>query len=93
VTPTDLESLARRAVAHYGERAQIDKAVEELGELIVALLHHRSGRIGTGPVCEEIADVNLMLLQLREIFGPADVDEWTRIKAERLAARLDGGNP
>ncbi|MBM4443647.1 MAG: hypothetical protein FJ027_24855 [Candidatus Rokubacteria bacterium] len=93
MTPVDLEALARRAVDRYGAAHQIDKAVEELAELIAALMQHRAGRHGMDPVREEIADVTIMLLQLRDIFGPADVEGWICLKMDRLAARLDGGNP
>lgn len=58
------------AIARYGERNQIDQAIEELNELAVALSHYRRGRAPLEEVAEEIADVEICLEQIRRICGP-----------------------
>ena len=59
----------------WGEAAQVGVAVEECAELIVALQKHvnRSTTYDTvEAVLDEIADVEMMLAQLRLTFGISD---------------------
>ena len=79
----------------YGAAAQTDMAIEEMSELIKALLkYRRAGANGTleesdlDAVLEEMADVSIMLNQLTLIYG--DPTEWEIRKLERLEARLNG---
>lgn len=60
------KDLARQILKHYGLRHQKAKAIEELGELIVALQKDLlAGTEGLSPeVLEEIADVHIMITQL-----------------------------
>ena len=68
----------------YGDNYLIDLAIEEMGELIVALNHHRRKRVEASAVQEEIADVMLALKELQQIFGTGHhavvqkpgTDEW-----------------
>lgn len=84
------------AINHYGANMQIDVAIEEMAELTQALI--KTKRYATDEdydlfrdnVIEEIADVEIMLAQLRIIF---DIEEEAieydkREKIERLAKRL-----
>ena len=81
----DRETLAY-AIAVYGREAQIEKAVEELAELSVELLHYRKRGGPAEAVREEIADVSIMVDQLTLIFG--GVEPFRRRKIERLRERL-----
>ena len=62
------------AIDTYGANTQIDKAIEEMGELIQALLKERHSRmteehkLHLGHIEEEIVDVYIMLSQLMIIF-------------------------
>ena len=80
------------AIARYGERNQIDQAIEELNELAVALSHYRRGRAPLEEVAEEIADVQICLEQMAEAFGGEEfralVGLERRRKLQRLEARL-----
>ena len=67
-----------RAIHRYGEAAQIDMAVEEMAELTAAIAN----------VIEEIADVQIMLDQLRLIFARS-TDEVEEEKLRRLLGRLN----
>lgn len=60
------KNLARQILQYYGLRHQKAKAIEELGELIVALQKDLlAGTEGLSPeVLEEIADVHIMITQL-----------------------------
>lgn len=79
----------------YGEQAQVDKAIEEMSELIKALLKLRYAEkdyeleICGDAVAEEMADAEIMLEQLEIIFGNAErVVSWKQKKLERLERRL-----
>ena len=77
MTEHDIFALA---INEYGEKAQEDIAIEECGELICAISHKHRGREHNIP--EEIADVEIMLEQLKIINDcHADVE---RIKARKI---------
>lgn len=87
-------ALLTRAVDTYGQTAQMDMAVEEMAELTKALCKVKRaapGRETTAAVSnvfEEIADVQIMLDQLRIIFGGSTIDIEEE-KLKRLKRRLD----
>ena len=86
-----------RAIHRYGEAAQIDMAVEEMAELTKALCKVKRATPGAtttaaiANVIEEMADVQIMLDQLRIIFHRS-TEEVEEAKLERLKNRLDGRN-
>lgn len=96
------KALLEKAIRVYGESAQIDVAIEEMAELTKALLKLR--RAFPNMQCDidgaakfsdlawnindEVADVQIMLDQLRILFGPTDDHE--KRKLERLEKRLEG---
>lgn len=78
-------AILRAAVEKYGPGAQWMKAIEELGELIRALARADD----PDNIAEEMADVEIMLGQLRIILGnDADVERWKAKKLQRLNQRL-----
>ena len=79
--------ILEKAVTHYGEENQIIKAIEEMAELTVALLH-RNRVDGLKNVKEELADVWIMMAQLEIIFGR--FDNILEAKIERLEDRMSG---
>ncbi|WP_287827079.1 hypothetical protein [Oscillibacter sp.] len=86
--------LLTRAVKTYGKDAQMDMAVEEMAELTKALCKVKRAAPGcetaaaVSNVFEEIADVQIMLDQLRIIFGGSTIDLEDG-KLDRLKRRLD----
>ena len=91
LTMKELETLLDAVRAH-GPQKQIIKAVEELGELSQALCKYLAEGADPDHVAEEMADVAIMLEQLKIIFeNHARVDAWEHEKLARLAARIDGG--
>ena len=66
MTRIEILDLAKQILQHYGLSHQKAKAIEELGELIVALQKDLlSGKDGLSQdVLEEIADVHIMITQL-----------------------------
>lgn len=83
------------AIETYGKEHQIDKAIEEMSELIKALLKFRYAAEGyemdilQDAVDEEMADVRIMMTQLTMIFdNAARQAAWKRKKLERLERKL-----
>lgn len=83
-----------RAIDTWGHPAQIDMMIEEMSELTKALLKERRKRHTPASslesvlmnIREEMADVQIMLDQMKLIYGdPVDIE---REKLRRLAARL-----
>lgn len=62
-------NIYQRAIEHYGKHKQINKAIEELNELAVALSHYRDHKISTEELIKEIGDVMIMVEQMRIIYG------------------------
>lgn len=79
------------AINHYGSAAQTAKAVEELAELQQALCKYLCGvSYDMGNIIEEIADVEIMLQQIRMIFNIDEkaVENIKYYKISRLNERL-----
>ena len=78
----ELEILTA-AIRTFGEKAQEDVAIEECSELIQAISHKHRGREHN--IAEEIADVEIMLEQLKIINNCRDeVAEIHKQKIQRL---------
>lgn len=78
----NMNTVCEKAIYTFGAEAQKIKAMEELGELIQAL--SRSILNQEHNVEEEIADVEIMICQLRKIFDSPKVDQFIYEKLERL---------
>jgi NTP pyrophosphatase (non-canonical NTP hydrolase) len=80
-------NLYRRAIAHFGIAHQQSKVVEEIGELLTAMVHYRNGRISRAALCSEIADVLIVVEQAELMAGipPGAV----RAEMDRKLARLE----
>ena len=78
------------AVEVFGKESQQQQLIEELAELIVALNHYNRGRIQFGTVIGEMADVYIMLEQLRCIYHISDgwMDNEIKRKLNRLREKL-----
>lgn len=81
-----------QAISQYGISAQVDMLIEEMAELMMALLHDRRGRETNIP--EEIADVQIMLEQIIQFFKIENaVKEQKDRKIMRLSERLNMKEP
>lgn len=98
MTEQQRQELLTRAVKTWGESHQVDIAIEELAELIKALCKIRRARNSADRptaivnAVEEIADVQIMLDQLRIIYARTAGSMEKSIaeaKLQRLASRLD----
>lgn len=72
------------ALNYYGRKSQMVAACEEMGELTRALCKVLLNKpIVEQDVIDEIADVTIMVSQMRLAFGPEAVDERILFKLER----------
>lgn len=82
--------VAAKAMVVFGKQPQVLMAIEEMGELTKCLAKHANGRvISSGDICSEIADVTIMVAQMRIAFGAEQVDEQLSFKLDRLEGRLN----
>lgn len=84
----EINKILTDTIYTYGEDSQIWMAIEEMSELSNALAKYRRNRVTNEDVCEEIADVAIMIIQLSKIFGPDDVSDFFERKLDRLDKRL-----
>lgn len=92
----EIKKIFHSAIKQYGQVSQVDQSVEEMAELIQALNKFKrkyKRKEDTIPVlvniAEEIADVEIMLEQLKIIFRcSGQVDIWRKKKIRRLAENI-----
>lgn len=87
-----VQDACRRAVATFGEQPQTIVAIEELSELQKEICKYLRGdkKYSLEHISEEMADVEIMLAQLRVIFdNDFIVNKYKREKAERLLRMID----
>lgn len=82
----NIHTVCEKAIFTYGAEHQKVKAMEELGELIQAIARSIIG--ADHNVEEEIADVEIMLIQLRMMYQGKDIEAMKFSKLERLAGYI-----
>lgn len=93
----DDERIMQQAIETYGVQAQCDVAIEEMAELTKAIVKIRrvaddyeKTQAALDNLLEEIADVDIMVEQMKIMWGQKQVEEYRRKKLKRLAKRLEG---
>ena len=82
--------LYNKAIQKWGERSQVKMAIEECAELIKALAKYDRNNNGStiDEILEEMADVEIMIEQLKIIFNYKysndTVDKFKEIKRQKL---------
>ncbi|APM39419.1 hypothetical protein [Clostridium kluyveri] len=79
--------IYKRAISYYGIQHQEEKAIEECSELIQALVKDIHGKEHN--VEEEIADVEIVLEQLKYVFDVKKIDEFKRKKLDKLESMMN----
>lgn len=79
-----------QAINIYGKNAQLDMCIEEMSELTKEICKSKRGKDNKEEIIEEMADVYIMLEQLKIIFSieQYEIDDIARIKLLRLEERL-----
>lgn len=88
-----IEKIFKKSIEVYGKEAQSRQAMEECGELVQAInkcLRYPNKEECKDNLIEEIADVEIMLYQLKEMFyiNETEIHEWKEKKAKREKKRL-----
>lgn len=88
------DNLYKAALSNWGEEAQVKMAIEECAELIQVLAKYGRNINGASDfeVQSEIADVQVMLNQLKIIFDEDAIAEVKATKLEKLRKLLGGGS-
>lgn len=81
-------SILDEAIKVIGEKELIDRAIEEMAELTVAISHYRRGRCEESAVQEEIADVMIACRQLEVIFGEFETEAVREVKIRRFKQEI-----
>jgi len=91
-----MEKILKDVVDAWGVDSQMDMMIEEMSELTKALLklrrNHKNPDKYINDICEEIADVDLMLSQMKYIFSDELIEKYKKEKLVRLQQRLDKHN-
>lgn len=88
------EEIMERAVDTFGHAHQIIKAMEEMAELQKEICKYLNeagiNQERMDNISQEIADVEIMLEQLKIIFSNQErVEDWKKLKLLRLEYRLN----
>lgn len=84
----EINEIITKAIETYGQDPQIWMTIEEMSELGNALAKYRRNRVAEWEICEEIADVLIMCIQMSKIFGEERVKQMFEDKLIRLKERL-----
>lgn len=87
----DERNIILQAIAEYGVDAQTDMMIEEMSELTKALCKYRRKESDEtlDNIIEEMADVQIMLDQMMEIYDrDGKFEKYRDTKLIRLAAKL-----
>ena len=86
-----MEQELLEIIKHYGLRNQLKKLSEEVYELQEAILLDEGGMESYQHICEERADVEVLLRQLDEYFEIKfdDISKWIVKKVNRTLERID----
>lgn len=82
------EELYHKAYSKWGQNAQMWMIVEEQGELLHDLSCYLRGRIGLEKILHEVADVEIMLGQLKYMLFVNHSNELNRESFDALFDRL-----
>lgn len=91
----EMDMIFRRCICDYGAQAQVDVAIEEMSELIKALLKWRRAKgaeliKAREDIIDEIADVRIMCRQMEILFQAEwEVEHRIDFKVDRQRKRLE----
>lgn len=89
---TDMRYICHKAIELWGQNLQTVVCMEEMAELMQSLSKNIRGVHNEPNIAEEIADVEIMLEQLKQIFHVrGDVEDYREKKLERLEKRIESG--
>ena len=88
---TRQSAICGKVVEMFGADLQQMVAIEEIGELLQAISKRARGKDNRDNLAEEIADVEIMLEQLKYIHNcPIEVELWKAKKLDKLKSMVEG---
>lgn len=88
--PVEEKDILRAAIAKYGKQSQMLMVLEEMSELQKEICKAFRGNDNAEEIADEVADVEIMLDQLKIMFQiEREVWEHRRFKLARLLKRLE----
>lgn len=85
-----MNDICRAALAAYGAESQMMMVFEEMAELQKELCKNARGSRNTVSIAEEIADVEIVLAQMKLHFDIVkETEDWKAVKLARLKRRLE----
>lgn len=88
-----MEEVLKRAIATFGTDLQLNVAIEELSELTKEICKNKRGADNADHIAEEVADVEIMLEQIKMIFNNRkSVERHKYEKLIRLEKRVNKAN-
>lgn len=89
------KEIYKKAIDTYGKDKQLDVVIEEMSELTKEICKFKRGQDNHQQIVEEIADVEIMLQQLKMICDVkcGELEGVKYQKTERLAERLNSDKP
>lgn len=86
----DYSIVCKDALETFGKVSQMMMVLEETAELQKEISKNFRGESNITLIAEEIADVEIMLEQMKILFNiREDVEEWKKAKAKRLIQRIE----
>ena len=84
------QEIGVKCIMLWGESDQIRQTVEECAELITVLAKYGRNVNGSTKeqICEELADVEIMLNQMKIIFDKDMIQSFKNLKLARLNERV-----
>lgn len=86
---TEKKNNLKKIIDYYGEEKQIIKAIEEMSELQKELCKKLLGKSDRDSLVEEIADVQIMLDQLKLIVSNTELKTIMQNKVDRTIERIN----
>lgn len=86
-----MEKILRKVVKIFGYENRIKKMLEELAELTIALIHYPQDKVSLPHLVGEIADVEILLVQLKMVLTDKtqqNVERLVDIKKEEIMQGL-----
>lgn len=80
----EINEIYKQAIETFGKDAQLKMCIEEMAELTQAICKSFRGEDNTDNIVEEIADVEIMLAQIKIIYS-LNKNEVCLKKADKIA--------
>lgn len=87
----DRESKLRTIANHYGYDHQLNKLVEEIGEVLIEISKYNATKNEVDFICleQELADVEVLIMQLKMLGDTEHIERTIDYKIQRQIERIE----